>query len=54
MKNSGGDITRVPSTVRKEFLAQKSLYEAMKKEFNETLPENKQIKEFKDAKSDSE
>ena len=54
MKQSGGNLDEIPSTLRRTFLDQKSLYEAMKEEFNETLPPSKQIKDFKDAESDSE
>ena len=33
MKQSGGNLDEIPSTLRRTFLDQKSLYEAMKEEF---------------------
>jgi hypothetical protein len=54
MKNSNGNIDRIPASVKREFLNQKALYEAMKAEFNESMFEGKHIKDFKDAENDSE
>ena len=54
MKNSNGNIDRVPASVKREFLNQKALYEAMKAEFNESMFEGRHIKDFKDAEDDSE